>query len=307
MLRKSQLIKALAGCFLCLGVAELLAQRLIKFPAAHLDNNSFIVKRRIFEAELPSSRDYIVFLGSSGFARGIDCLEGPVEDVSRCFNLSLDGGDAESYLYTYKKFIGPLKFKPKLLILELCEMTFGPLYESKTATENYLIGPVEHLGDWWSQPFSSKFKQALKNEVDTLFLWSALYQLSRRERLAHWTDLLSRRKTPPPFVGDFSEAAPHKVVELENLLKLAKADDVKVVMLAQGEILQGQYTNENLAKTKPYLAVFDLEQRGLVTFHAFPEKLGYETRFFNEGLIHVRLDQIVAFTKVIRSIVQRDF
>ncbi|HXH73696.1 MAG TPA: hypothetical protein VNJ08_01930 [Bacteriovoracaceae bacterium] len=307
MFHLTRFLKGLAGIAFIFIACEVLARRFIKFLPAHLDNNSFIVKKRIFdEAKQKNelSQDYVLFVGSSGFGRGLDCLT-PYA-YTPCYNLSLDGGDAAFYLHLYKKFIRPLKNKPKLIVTELCEMTFGPAYDSATPIKNSVTSPMEHAASWWDLPLNVDFKQRLKNEVETYFLWSALYQLSRKERFAHWTDLIAKKPRPALFVGTFENTNPKKVENMTTFLKMAKEDGVKVLMLPQGELVEGIYSNRKLIHSGPYKAILDFEAQGLVDFHPFPEDEGYKREFFDGQLMHVKQDKVKDFTMAVQAIVEKE-
>lgn len=307
MVNVNKMVRFVGGFFLVFMLGEILSRFLIQVPKPYLDNNSFVVKKRIFDSAITNKKipdNYILFLGSSGFARGIDC-QLDIPNVDPCFNLSIDGSDANVYLEIYKRSISSLQPKPKLIFLELCEMTFSKEYDSQTVIDNYIKSPHEHLQNWWTFPLTNEFKQTLKNQVEPYFLTSALYQLSRRSRFEHWTTLFFP-KAEEGLGQIFLDADQKKIEAFRTLIEWIKKDGIAISVIAQGEVKDNVYSNQLLSKTEPYQIIFNLEKEGLLKFHAFPENEGFRSEFFTEGLLHVKYNYVQDYTSAVRIIANRD-
>lgn len=165
--------------------AELFLIPFVNLPKPHLENNSFIYNQRHFP-KMVDENTY-VFIGSSAFARDIDCELFP----KNCLNLSIDGGDAKIYDLLIHNYLFPLKAKK--VVIELSSLVFANDYESIEALDTFINPPSYFFKNFFTEGMNNKLKQSLKNWLDSYLLWSRLNFLSRRQRLAEWPTLINSR------------------------------------------------------------------------------------------------------------------
>jgi hypothetical protein len=257
------------GIILVFIIGELFLRQTVHIPSPLIDNNSFIVKKRNFDQKLVS--DHILILGSSFFARAIDCSQ---TKKLLCFNLSLDGGDANSYAVTFDRFLK--KTKPRAIVLEVSQMVFSKEDFSKPAIDGFIKTPQEHLAFYPKRGLTPDFKQSLKNQIDSYLLWSGLNFYSRRNRLVEWPLLIERKffnhenknKTfdTKNMVSSYNTPDQKKIVEFEMIIDHFNANKVPVFVFAVPDFYQGEIDNPDLVQSEVYRNLLSLEKLGKIHF-----------------------------------------
>lgn len=301
-------ISFILGLLSAILILEILFRQKAEFPAPLTDNNSFIIKKENFDDYLKTHSGNLseknIFLGSSFFARGIDCQKSA--ELS-CLNLSLDGGDSSSYDQTYERLIKGTR--PKRIILELTPIVLAEYDYSGPAIKGYLDSPVDHLKAYSTQGLTADFKQSLKNQVDAELIGSGLNFFSRRNRFAEWPRIIEKKwgveqpKATTPAVEEISSyfnPQPEKLDLLENLVGKLNQQEIEVVIIATPERYEGVLDSEALHKSHVYKLLSSWHQEGKIRFIFDLTKKGLGQEALADELNHLGRDKLDLLAQILK-------
>lgn len=290
---------------LVLVAAELFLTPFIKLPKPNLENNSFIYSKR----QLPPvvGEETYVFIGSSAFSRDIDCDLFP----KTCLNLSMDGADARIYDVLIRDYLYPMKAKK--VVIELSSMVFVSDYDTLGAMDTFLYSPDYFLKNFVSHGLSNKFKQSIKNQIDSYFFWSRLNFLSRRERLASWPTFLYSlifNKSDIPhtekaevFVNTYLSPDLERVELFKKLIIELRQKDIEVHVVSEPIEYQGVIDPEIVLNSPLILELKKLAADHQVKFHERFKTWGLKDEMLDE-LQHYLPQFIPWHTQTIMKMVQ---
>jgi hypothetical protein len=255
---------------------ELAVRQSVHFSSPVTDNNSFIPKKWAFDKAVEKSlgdlRDTTIFLGSSFFARGLDCTEKP---PIPCLNISLDGGDAQSYETTYVRW---LMHQPmRAVVMELSQIVLADFDYSGPAIKGYIQTPIDHMTTFSQHGLTPEFKQSLKNQIDARLLWSGLNFYSRRNRLSDWPNLFAHKlwsadKTKASInqveaeVMSYNKPNQQKLKALTSVVYSLNQRSIPVYIVATPDIWQGEVDGIGLQDTVVYRLMEQWQKEGKIHF-----------------------------------------
>ncbi len=279
------------------------------FTSPLTDNNSFIPKKKAFDRYLETHNHSLngmsIFIGSSFFARGIDCTN---MTVVPCLNLSLDGGDARSYQETYLRFLRTLK--PKRIIFELTQIVFADYDYSGPAIKGYLTTPWENLRPYIKRGLTSDFKQSLKNQVDAMLLSSGLNFFSRRNRFTEWPRLLEAKITGPKLaapikpdqeISAYFDPNQEKLKMFQSLLDELNRRGILVSVVATPENYQGEVDSPWLERSPVFMLFKTWEKEKKLSLIHSLTKQGLPKDSFADELNHLGRDKMGLLSGILQK------
>lgn len=294
-------------------ICEISVRPFINFQKPIVDNNSLIIKKNLFLKQKERLRnnfeDYTFFIGSSTFARGIDCT---VSVHFNCINLALDGGDSLSYIKTYELYFKDIH--PKRIVFELTDIVFSEHDYSEFAIDSYLLGPIDHGREFFKKGFDINFKQSLKNEIDSYLLWSGLNYLSRRNRLANWPEYFENKLTRTSKEFSQSKMTTLNLLEenqtffhpnhakLENFITFIKniaRKGTEVVIVATPTAIDGSLDPPVLLTSVIFKRFIQMNKEKQIIFISDLTHKGLRPDYFSDELHHLNPDKGEEFLKVI--------